>query len=69
MSLNCAILETAVDAILDVRTQGEWETIGHIEGATFAENLGSFGITNFLGASPSYFQGCELCSIVVYCRK
>jgi hypothetical protein len=69
MSLNFEILQIAVDVILDVRNQGEWDTIGHIEGATFAENLGSFGSTTISGASPADFQGCEFCSIVVYCRK
>eukprot|EP00980_Cylindrotheca_fusiformis_P024129 scaffold11561_cov151-Cylindrotheca_fusiformis.AAC.2 len=56
------------DVILDVRTQNEWDTLGHIEGATFAENLGSFGSSSS-GASPADFDGCEFCSIVVYCRK
>lgn len=61
--------KSVVDVILDVRTQSEWDNIGRIEGATLAENLGSFGSTTISGASPADFQGCEFCTIAVYCRK
>lgn len=54
--------------ILDVRTQDEWD-FGHIENATLALNLGSFGNEGHVGASPSDFSGCKSCTIVIYCRK
>src|SRR5210317_1113737 len=65
MNPPCFILD---DAIIDVRTQGEWEA-GHIEGATLALNLASYPDTSIETASPADFTGCETCTIVVYCRK
>lgn len=41
---------------------------GHIPGATFAENLGSFGGSNEV-ATPSDLMGCENCNIAVYCQS
>lgn len=43
--------------------------MGHIEGATFAENLSTFGTIAHEGAAPADFSGCEFCTIAVYCRK
>mmetsp|Transcript_4120 Transcript_4120/g.3910 ORF Transcript_4120/g.3910 Transcript_4120/m.3910 type:complete len:198 (-) Transcript_4120:251-844(-) len=48
------------DAVVDVRTLLEWQS-GHIEGATFVENLASTG-------NASLLKGCESCTIAVYCR-
>lgn len=48
------------DAIVDVRNQVEWDS-GHIEGATFVENLASTGNADLL-------KGCENCTLAVYCR-
>mmetsp|Transcript_5770 Transcript_5770/g.8391 ORF Transcript_5770/g.8391 Transcript_5770/m.8391 type:complete len:192 (+) Transcript_5770:103-678(+) len=52
------------DAILDVRTQNEWDS-GHIPTATFVENLGS------LLDIPQELEGCQgVCyTIVVYCAS
>lgn len=56
------------DVILDVRSEAEWNS-GHIEGATLAISLGSFGNMGHMGAAPSDLAGCEQCTIAVYCRK
>ena len=50
-------------ALLDVRTQSEWNN-GHIENATFIENLASDGTSPY----PTLL-GCEHCTIVVYCQS
>ena len=55
------------NAILDVRTQSEWDA-GHIVNATLALNLANFGSENHEGAVPSDLSGCEYCTIVIYCR-
>ena len=54
-------------AILDVRTQAEWDS-GHLPGATFAMNLGAYDGDSDT-AMPSDLAGCEECAIVVYCGK
>ena len=61
----------SVDLILDVRTQDEWNS-GHIENATFAENLGpQLSNTN---DKQSVLQdlgiwGCRTCRVIAYCRS
>jgi len=50
------------DAIIDVRTATEWEEDGHIENATFVESLASTG-------NAQKLNGCETCTIAVYCRS
>jgi len=56
------IMSNRFDAILDVRTQEEWDS-GHIPNATFVENLGS------LVDIPQELEGCQgVCyTLVVYC--
>lgn len=55
------------DAIVDVRRQDEWDA-GHIENATFMENLALAGTANEVTA-PADLIGCEYCNMVVYCRS
>jgi len=54
------------NAVIDVRSSPEWEE-GHIENATFVENLASFGTGMDEVSAPSDLAGCENCSIVAYC--
>lgn len=53
-------------AILDVRTKAEFDA-GHIEGATLVESLSSYG-TDQQVATPEDLQGCEDCTMAVYCQ-
>lgn len=66
--VSILLLFVADDAILDVRSEVEWEG-GRIRGATFADSLASFGSSTHTGAVPFDFAGCEFCTIAVYCRK
>lgn len=61
--------EGAFDAIVDVRTQGEWDA-GHIEGAFLVESLASYDPmdANATG-TPEALAGCEFCRIGVYCSS
>lgn len=54
------IKNKSFDAIVDVRDSAEWDA-GHIEGATFVQNLASTGNAYLL-------KGCENCTLAVYCR-
>ena len=65
--LNDGIQSGRFDVVVDVRTREEWEA-GHIEGATFMENLNLFGTPN-QASTPSDLAGCENCVIAVYCRS
>ena len=58
--LNVELIETAPDMLIDVRTPGEWEELGHIAGAA-SMPLESF--MSFAGDLPSDFGA----NIVVYC--
>ena len=55
-------------AIIDVRSESEWNSTGHIEGAYLVESLASFG-TPMQVTSPADMAGCEDCSILVYCNS
>ena len=48
------------NVVVDVRTVEEWDA-GHIENATFVENLASSG-------TPDLILGCKQCTMVIYCR-
>ena len=50
------------DAVIDVRTETEWSSVGHIENATLVENLASSG-------TPDSIMGCQNCTIAVYCQS
>ena len=50
------------NVLVDVRTKEEWDE-GHIEGATFVENLAS------TGSPHPALTGCEDCSMIIYCRS
>lgn len=56
------------DAIVDVRTQEEWDEKGHIPGATLVDSLALFGTDSEIG-TPADLAGCEYCNIVVYCNS
>jgi rhodanese-related sulfurtransferase len=61
-------LKDSVDAVIDVRTQDEWDS-GHIQGAMFMESLSSYGTEGLEVTAPMDLAGCEYCDIIVYCRS
>ena len=67
VELNEGIQSGRFDVVVDVRRVDEWEA-GHIDGATFMENLNLFGTAN-QASTPSDLAGCEDCVIAVYCRS
>jgi rhodanese-related sulfurtransferase len=63
------ILNDSIDAIIDVRSQSEWDS-GHIEGAMLVESLASYGDSESQQVTtPIDLAGCEYCDIIVYCRS
>jgi rhodanese-related sulfurtransferase len=50
------------DAVIDVRSETEWTTVGHIDNATLVPNLASTG-------TPDSILGCSNCTIAVYCQS
>jgi len=59
-------LAGAFAAVVDVRTQEEWET-GHIFNATLLDSLQNANTPDEI-ASIADLGGCENCPLVVYCR-
>jgi phage shock protein E len=61
-------LKDSVDAVIDVRSQSEWDS-GHIEGAMLMEALSSYGEEEYQVTTPMDLAGCEYCDIIAYCRS
>jgi rhodanese-related sulfurtransferase len=61
-SFHQGTLNGLFDVVADVRTQAEWVTTGHIQGATLLETLPQ---TDANGAK-ALLGGCEYCDIAVY---
>jgi len=62
------VIEGLYDAIIDVRTQDEWDEVGHIPNATHIENIQSMSMPPF----PDLLDGgCNSGKkiIVIYCRS
>ena len=59
--LNDGLTENMFEVLVDVRSKEEWEE-GHIENATFVEDLASTG-------DASLLEGCKYCTMAVYCRS
>lgn len=51
------------DAVIDVRSESEWVSVGHIDNATLVANLAISGTT------PDSIMGCKDCTIAVYCQS
>lgn len=60
--------EGAFQAIIDVRTQAEWESTGHVANATLLDSLQNANTADEI-ATIADLAGCEECPIVVYCQS
>jgi rhodanese-related sulfurtransferase len=50
------------NAVIDVRSESEWSSVGHIDNATLVADLASSGV-------PDKILGCKDCTIAVYCNS